>query len=365
MKKTILAAYAVFFIAALLPWVFPHAVVPASESETSPATTAPEPAAVMLSHPIEAAAPSPAPTEAPTTPLPETGTPAPSPEPVEKSEPVTIRVLCNGEVVSMDMEDYVVAVTAAEMPASFDMEALKAQTVAARSYALYCAEKHKHGDAEVCTDPGCCQAWSSVDELKTSWGGRYEEYLARLWTAADATRGQILSYEGKAVFAAFHSSSPSMTEDCGAIWEPTPYLLSVSSPETASDVPGYVSEVYCSPLDFRDTVLSAHPEADFSGDESGWIGTVERDASGRVSSVSLGGVTFSGTELRSLFSLRSTAFELVCTDGCFVFTVMGFGHGVGMSQYGANVMAQNGADYTEILAHYYPGTALTDLHDVA
>ena len=108
---------------------------------------------------------------------------------------------------------------------------------------------------------------------------------------------------------------------------------------------------------FRDTLLSAHPEADFTGDASGWVGEISRDESGRVASVVLGGVSVAGTELRSLFSLRSTAFELEY-DGGFHFTVRGYGHGVGMSQYGAKVMAEDGADYRAILAHYYPGCEL-------
>ena len=160
------------------------------------------------------------------------------------------------------------------------------------------------------------------------------------------------------MFAAFHSSSAGATEDCGAIWSARPYLISVDSPETAEEVPNYISSVELSALDFRDTVLYARPDADFTGDESGWIGEITHDESGRVASAVLGGEKLSGTELRSLFSLRSTAFTLEYTGSSFLFTVTGFGHGVGMSQYGANVMAKSGADYREILAHYYPGTQL-------
>ena len=173
-----------------------------------------------------------------------------------------------------------------------------------------------------------------------------------------ATAGEYLSYEGGPVFAAFHASSCGATEDCGAIWNPLPYLVSVPSPETADTVPGYVSQLELSPLDFRDTVLYAYPYADFTGDESAWVGEITRDDSGRVSSACLGGVDISGTELRSLFSLRSTAFTLEYTGVSFLFTVTGHGHGVGMSQHGANLMAAQGSDYTQILAHYYPGTQL-------
>ena len=258
----------------------------------------------------------------------------------------------------MDMQEYLVGVVAAEMPASFQDEALKAQAVAARTYAMYCALGQKHGEAQVCTDYACCQAWQSDETLRQKWGGDYDAYCQKIRAAVEATAGQYLSYEGQPAFAAFHSSSAGATEDCGQVWNPSPYLISVSSPETAEDVPNYVSTVECTPLDFRDTLLYAHPEADFTGEESGWIGEISLDGSGRVASAVLGGVSVKGTELRQLFSLRSTAFTLEYTGESFRFTVTGYGHGVGMSQYGANVMAREGETYTNILAHYYPGTVL-------
>jgi stage II sporulation protein D len=278
--------------------------------------------------------------------------PAPAQEPDAPAGGTRLRVLIDGEVRDMALEDYVAGVTAAEMPADFAPEALKAQAVAARTYALYCARGRKHADADVCTDPGCCQAWLDGDD-----SARHEKIAA----AVEATAGEILCYEGQAVFAAFHSSSAGFTEDCGAIWSELPYLKSVFSPETAERVPNYVTRVARSALDFRDTLLYARPSADLSGPPETWIGETERDGSGRTAFVVLGGERFPGTELRSLFSLRSTAFTLSYEDGEFVFTVTGFGHGVGMSQYGAEVMAQRGADYRAILAHYYPGTELQTL----
>ena len=281
----------------------------------------------------------------------------PSPAPAER-QPQTLRVLTGDGVEERELQAYLTGVVAAEMPAAFPEEALKAQAVAARSYAFYCAASHKHADADVCTDPGCCQAWLDEDALRQRWGGDYEANAGRIRQAVEATTGESLRYQGEPVFAAFHSSSAGATEDCSAVWGPEPYLISVSSPETEGDVPGYVSTLRCAPLDFRDVILSAYPEADFSGPAERWIGALSRDASGRVESLTLGVVAIRGTELRRLFSLRSTAFTLDYRDGSFLFTVTGFGHGVGMSQYGAKVMAQDGADYTQILAHYYPGTTL-------
>jgi stage II sporulation protein D len=269
----------------------------------------------------------------------------------------TLRVLHGNELMLLPPEEYLVGVVAAEMPADFEPEALKAQAVAARTYALYCAATGKHPDADVCTASRCCQAWRSEAQLRESWGADYGEKIRRIRRAVESTAGEVLRFQGEAIFAAFHSSSAGFTEDCGAIWSGLPYLVSVSSPESADTVPNYVSRVELRPLDFRDTLLYAEPEADLTGDPASWLGELHRDDSGRVAEAVIGGAVFSGVRLRELFSLRSTAFTLEY-DGDFRFTVTGFGHGVGMSQYGAEVMAEEGADYREILAHYYPGTEL-------
>ena len=271
----------------------------------------------------------------------------------------TISVLVGDEPRELDMTDYLTGVVAAEMPASFEEEALRAQAVAARTYALYCAAAHRHADAEVCVDSGCCQAWLDDAAMRERLGKDYDYYAAKLRRAVETTAGEYLTYEGAPAFAAFHSSSAGATEDSGRVWNAVPYLVSVPSPESADTVPGYVSTVDVAPLDLRDSILSFCPDADFTGDAAAWVGEIRRDASGRVESAALGGRDIPGTKLRSLFALRSTAFELEYTGEVFRFTVTGFGHGVGMSQYGANVLAQSGADYREILAHYYPGTTLT------
>ena len=281
-------------------------------------------------------------------PLPSSARPAP--------EKITVRH--GEEIVEMDLEEYVLGVLAAEMPAEFEAEALKAQAVAARTYTLYCAASGKHDQAQVCTDFACCQAWKDEERMRSDWGAEYDKWRAKLSAAVDATAGQQLVYEGAPVFAAFHSSSAGRTESCGAIWGTLPYLVSVDSPEDAGTVPNYISQLEISPLDFRDTLLHFHPEADFSTDEKAWIGETVYEDSGRVDSVRLGGISFAGTKLREIFALRSTAFTLEYTGSSFLFTVTGYGHGIGMSQYGANVMAAQGSDYRAILAHYYPGTQL-------
>ena len=251
-------------------------------------------------------------------------------------ETVEVRVKHGDMVVTGPLEEYLVGVVAAEMPADFA-----------------CMRSGKHADADVCTDYRCCQAWRGEEDA---------EKLARIRDAVYSTAGEYLQFAGQAAFTAFHSSSPGFTEACGAIWSELPYLVSVSSPESADSVPGFVSRVDIGVFDLRDTLLAACPDADFSAPPEEWFGEITRDESGRVSAAVICGQVFTGVKLRELLKLRSTAFTVDCADGIFTFTVTGSGHGVGMSQYGADIMAMDGADYHEILAHYYPGTKLASLN---
>lgn len=291
--------------------------------------------------------------------------PAPSAEPESAAggldSELSFTVLTADGVETVTMSDWLPGVVAGEMPALFEEEALKAQAVAARTYIMYSMgrEKPAHPEADVCDDPACCKAHSTDEELREKWGESYEENMARVLEAVRSTDGEYMSYGGEVIQAVFHSSSAGRTEDSAAIWQAEPYLVSVESPETAEDVPNYVTSVTVSPEDFRAAVLAVHPEAEFGEDPAFWLGAAVRDASGRVESVDIGGTQVPGTELRTLFELRSTAFTLDYTAEGFLFTVTGYGHGVGMSQYGANVMAEDGADYEEILTHYYPGAELT------
>ena len=334
MKKTLFLAYFSLFLVFFLPLAEQKAASAAPESSAAPV-------------PAEQA------------PLPE-DPPAPSVPAAEPAQARTIRVLREDAVEEMDLEDYLCAVVAAEMPASFPEEALKAQAVAARTFALYCADTGKHSDADVCTDPAHCQAWRDERSLRDSWGPDYETWSEKIRRAVEDTAGQVLCYEGQPVFAAFHASSPGATEDSAAVWNPLPYLQSVSSPETAETVPGLMSALDCAALDFRDVILSAYPQADLTGAPETWVSELRRDQAGRAAAAVIGGVEIPATELRRLFSLRSTAFTLDYADGRFTFTVAGNGHGVGMSQYGAKLMAEAGSDYREILRHYYPGTELRE-----
>lgn len=266
-----------------------------------------------------------------------------------------IPVLADGEIAEISMADYLPGVVAAEMPASFEPEALRAQAVAARTYILdrMAHPVEAHPDAAVCDDPGCCCAYVSEDEMRENWGADYRRNQRRIRNAVRSTDGMVLTWEGEPIRAVFHSSSGGMTETSAALWGEVPYLVSVPSPETAADVPGFETTVTVSAADAAQALGIEPPE-----DPAQWLGEIRRDDAGRVETITIGGVTKTGAEARQLFSLRSTNFTVEVQDGNLVFHVTGSGHGVGMSQYGANVMAQQGAAYPEILAHYYPGTAL-------
>lgn len=273
---------------------------------------------------------------------------------------ISFTALDDGSLSERTMDEYLIGVMAGEMPATFDIEALKAQAVAARTYILYKTmhETPAHPDAAVCDDPTCCKAQLTDAEMQENWGEEYEQYRAKLVQATEATNGQYLVYDGEPIQAVFHSSSDGMTESSEELWSAEPYLVCVATPESEQDVPNFVSTVTSSVEGFSEAVLALYPQADLSGTPDTWVGQAVYSESGRVSSLQIGGVDIEANELRSMFGLRSTSFTLEYTDGQFVFTVRGFGHGVGMSQYGANVLASQGLDYREILEHYYPGTEL-------
>ncbi len=275
-------------------------------------------------------------------------------------EDITLRVLIDGETREMSMAEYLPMALAGEMPAAFEAEALKAQAVALRSYALYYRANPKsvHPGADICASSACCAAAVKTEDMAASWGSRAGEYAEKIAAAVEATDGQYLSYEEEAILAMFHSSSFGATEDSSALRSALPYLLSVRSPETGEEVKNLMSTVEVSADDFRESIARTFPAAQLEGEPGSWLGAVTPSAGGRVGSISIGGQEISGLSMRQIFSLRSTDFQLKWTGESFLFTVSGYGHGLGMSQYGANTMAREGLGYAEILAHYYPGTEL-------
>ena len=250
---------------------------------------------------------------------------------------LTITVLVNGKAQEMPLETYVEGVTAAEIADDFPVEAIRAQAVAARTYAVYKQSRGRpaeHPDADVCDDYSHCAAYQP-DAVKTFSTG-----YSRIRKAVKDTAGQILTCDGAPIAAVFHCVSGPKTESAADVWgADIPYLQSVVSPG-GTQYAGYESEVTLTADAFR-----------------GFASSV-RSAAGGVKTVKLGGVTVEGTAVRALFGLQSTNFTITTTEDSITFHTIGYGHGVGLSQYGAKYMAEQGYDYTEILAHYYPNTEL-------
>lgn len=271
----------------------------------------------------------------------------------------TVTVSIDGTPTELPLESYVEGVVAAEIPADFPREALRAQAVAARTYALCKLSRGRsaaHPDADLCDDYRHCAAYRSPAASVFASDG-----LSAVRAAVQDTEGEILTSEGAPIAAVFHCVSGPRTESAADVWgEDVPYLQSVVSPGgTAFD--GYESAVTVSADEFREKAGEAFPSADLSGAPDTWFKASVRSAAGGIKTVRLGGVTVEGTAVRELFGLRSTNFTVTTTDDSLTFHTIGYGHGVGLSQYGAKYMAENGADYREILAHYYPGTTLTRL----
>lgn len=271
-----------------------------------------------------------------------------------------LRVLSGDKVEEMTLGAYLLGVVRAEMPASFEPQALRAQAVAARTYTLYKIQTGgNHGNADICTDSTCCQAYIAEEKARSNWGGDADAYEAKIEAAVQETDGETALYGGLPILAVFHSSSAGMTRAAGEVWvSDLPYLQSVSSPEERDSIPNYFSRVEFTAGEFKEKFLAAHPEAQLTGALGSWLTNAVRDAAGSVETLQVGGVTVKGTQLRSILNLRSACFEWEVQDGKLVFFVTGFGHGVGMSQYGANAMAKSGEDYKTIVTHYYPGVSV-------
>lgn len=258
----------------------------------------------------------------------------------------------DGQAVTMDMDDYLLGAVLAEMPADFEGEALKAQAVAARTFARRAfVTGGKHGDGAVCTNYACCQAYIAPEDYQEK-GGTQED-VAWVRSCVEATSGLVLTYEGALIEATYFSCSGGRTEDAVAVWGTEyPYLQAVDSPgeENAAhyrDTVWFMPEFFAGLLGLE---LTGNPEE--------WFGeTVYTDGDG-VDTMTIGGTPFRGTELRTRLGLRSTAFRVDVVNGEIRITTQGFGHRVGMSQYGADAMAATGADFTQILQYYYPGTDL-------
>lgn len=262
-----------------------------------------------------------------------------------------VSIIMDGYLHKFELEEYITGVVLAEMPASFEMEALKAQAVVARTYALKrSVTSGKHPNNAVCTDPGCCQAYIAPAGYILENDATLLDKVAK---AVLDTSGQVLTYEGTLIDATYFSCSGGRTEDALAVWgQEIPYLTSVESPgeERAAH--------YVDTVSFTIREFSALLGLEFSDVHGDWIGKITYTAGGGVHKIQLCDREYTGGELRQKLGLRSTAFTITAIGDTVTITTKGFGHRVGMSQYGAEAMAAVGENYEEILTHYYPGTKL-------
>jgi stage II sporulation protein D len=267
-----------------------------------------------------------------------------------------------GEIEAVSVRDYLIGAVASEMPPSYGTEALKAQAVASHTY----AERIRRQNAE-CPDPSLngadfsddsryYQAFASEAELRLQWGNSFPVYYHKIAEAVDAVSDLLICWEDEPIVAAFHAVSSGRTENAEAVWGTAlPYLVPVSS-ETDCSAPSFAETVTLPPETVRNALISAEPALSLPENPAEWFTDAEVTESGTVLQMHCGTAVLSGSRLREALGLRSACMTVSYEDGLFTFRTKGFGHGVGMSQFGAGKMAARGSGFREILLHYYPGT---------
>lgn len=288
----------------------------------------------------------------------------------ESGKRETVRVLFtdDGTVQELPMRDYLIGAVLAEMPAGFHPEALKAQAVAAHTYAL--RQKIREAQfptaelqgADFSDDPSKYQAFFTQAQARAFYGEQYEENCRKITEAVDSVLPYVLTCENEPIAAAFHSMSSGRTEAAEDVWgSPLSYLVPVESPGDP-EAPAFTAAVTFTAAEFSARMTTAFSDVQLTGDPGGWVAVQERTETGMVKTCAVGGRDFSGTQLRGVLSLRSANFTVNWDreKEQFQFVTRGNGHGVGLSQYGANAMAEAGSSYEEILLHYYTGVELTE-----
>lgn len=291
---------------------------------------------------------------------------------VRRQEDVVIKIYIaeTNQIATMNLEEYVKGVVAAEMPADFESEALKAQAVAARTYAV----KHmalfggagsvEHPGADVTTDYKESQAWHNENTLREKWGGNYDKYWHKISQAVEETQGLIVTYKGEPINAVFHSTSGEYTASAKEVWGfEYPYLQSVVCKWDSSS-PRYQErkEIALTELEARLGTEAGIMAAVQSGASSSIVSIIDYTDSGRVNKVRIGSKTLTGLEVREKLGLRSTNFNVDSLGDKLIFRTTGYGHGVGLCQYGANGQAKENRNFRQILTYYYTGTAIKNIY---
>lgn len=274
---------------------------------------------------------------------------------VHEKKQIYVSVLMEDvSIMEMSLEEYICGVVLAEMPHWFEYEALKAQAVVARTYTLRRSTgNQKHRNADICTDPSCCQAY--CDTMTYLENGGTAEQVNKIERAVADTENAVLVYDGKLIEATYFSCSGGATEDAAAVWgADVPYLQSIESPGE-ENAEHHTDSVYFSSVELEKILGRS-----ISGNVETWFGEIKYTKGGGVDTIEIGGKTYLGTELRRLLGLRSTAFSVATIGNTILFVTKGYGHRVGMSQYGADAMAASGKTFSQILSHYYSGAELVE-----
>lgn len=277
---------------------------------------------------------------------------------VESDDTVSVFMSADEKTETLDMRDYIIGTVAAEMPASYEVEALKAQALAAVTYTEY-LRLQNNGEmpdgAVISDDSSTHQGYMTKEQMQEKWGEAFDTYYNRIADAVDAVINEVIIYENRPVMAAYHAISTGKTESAENMWgSAVDYLVSVQS-EGDKYSSRFLSEVTISVSELKELLKNNGYKCE--NDEIKINSTTE---AGTVSSVTVCGNEMTGMELRNLLSMRSPSFTVTKDDDTYIFSVKGYGHGVGMSQYGADWYAEQGYSYREIISHYYPGTEITD-----
>lgn len=279
-----------------------------------------------------------------------------------KTDDGTISVFLTSEnsVEEIEMLDYIIGAVSAEMPASYHEEALKAQALAAVTYARYSklSPAQDANGADISDDSSVHQGYLTKEQMQEKWGEAYEAYYEKIKNAVSEVIDKTITYDGEPIMAAYHAISSGKTESAENIWGKKIDYLTGTDSEWDTESTRYSSEVIFSAEELKD-LLGSTENTDFSADESEWVKIKSTSDAGTVLEIELCGAVMTGMQARNLLGLRSPVFDTEFEDGEYVFSVSGYGHGVGMSQNGANCMAQAGSSYEEIIAHYYSGTQIT------
>ncbi len=289
-------------------------------------------------------------------------------EKIDKNAPVIdIYNADENKTIKMNIEEYLYGVLSSEMPSTFNEEALKAQAIAARTYVIYKIEnniKSGHKNAVVCTNSYHCQAYTSYENLKKTKGEDWiKSDYSKIKKVVDSTKGQILTYDSKAILPLYFSTSSGKTENSVDVFSTQyPYLVSVDSPYEENS-PKYLTTYSVEKSKFIKYIKNTYPKSNISLDKlDDEIEIESRTEGGCVKTIKVGNIKMSGISMRKIFNLNSANFTINCNNNEVKFTVKGYGHGVGMSQWGAEGMAQKGYKYYDILFHYFKGSDIKDMY---